>query len=82
MTTHALHDLRSPLMSVLTNAEYLEDLARDVPTLRELLANVPLPPHHRRMLDAILDELQPVSADLVSATRKLDTLIEQLTAAA
>lgn len=73
-----VHDLRTPLMSVLANADHLEELAHDAHALRDALANVPLPAHQRRTLDTILDELSPISKDLVSATRELDTLIERL----
>jgi len=72
------HDMKSPLMSVLANAEHLQELARDAPALRAALATVPLAPEHSRSLSLILDELSPIAADLVTSSRRLGELIEQV----
>jgi signal transduction histidine kinase len=77
-----VHDLRNPLMSLLANAEHLQGLAATVPALREALARVPLEPAHQRDLLAILDDLQPIADDLLSATRELDRLIDDTSSAA
>ena len=76
--TDLLHDLKSPLMTILANAEHLDDLSDGVPALVEALAHVPLAPEQRRLLTAILDDLYPISEELTTATRRLAQLVEQL----
>jgi signal transduction histidine kinase len=73
-----VHDLKTPLMTILSNAQHLEDLSTDVPQLRAALAELPLAARHRRLLDLILDDLKPISEELVSATERLDEMIERL----
>ena len=73
-----LHDLKSPLMTMLANAEHLEELSTSVPTLTEALAHVPLAAEHRRLLAQILDDLLRIAEELTTATRRLAQIAEQL----
>lgn len=73
-----LHDLKSPLMTILANADHLDSLAASVPALNEVLADLPIPLEHRRLLAQILDDLQPISEELTTATRRVGQLVEQL----
>lgn len=76
--TDLLHDLKSPLMTILANAEHLESLSAGAPALAEALERVPLAPEHRRLLAAILADLHPISEELTTATRRLAQIAEQL----
>ncbi len=79
MTARTLvHDLKSPLMAVLANADHLGVLAEDASELREVLRQLPLTDDQRRVLAGIFEQLQPISEDLVGATQELDGLIECL----
>jgi hypothetical protein len=73
-----VHDLKSPLMSILVNAEHLEAIAQAAPELRNILASASLDPEQTRALVQLLDELLPISADLITATRRLRSLLDKL----
>jgi response regulator RpfG family c-di-GMP phosphodiesterase len=73
-----VHDLKSPLMAVLANADHLRTLADEASSLRELLRTARLSPEQRGTLEAILENLLPMSEDLLCATEQLDTMIESL----
>lgn len=78
-TAYALvHDLKSPLMALLANADHLRTLAGEATGLRELLHGARLSPEQRGTLEAIVENLLPMSEDLLSATEQLDTMIECL----
>ncbi len=70
------HDLKTPLMSILANADYLRELADDIPVLRTALEKLTLAPEHQRTLSAILDELKPISEDLLVSTQHMRRLID------
>lgn len=73
-----VHDLKSPLTSILVNAEHLEAIAQAAPQLRNALASAALDPEQTRALVQLLDELLPISADLLTATRDLRALLDKL----
>jgi signal transduction histidine kinase len=73
-----VHDLRSPLMSILANAEHLEHRARGVAELREAVAKTGLAPRYQRELDLILEDVLPIAKDLVTAGQQLEALINRL----
>lgn len=73
-----VHDLKSPLMAVLANADHLRTLADEAANLRELLRTALLSPEQRSTLEALLENLLPMSEDLLCATEQLDSMIECL----
>jgi signal transduction histidine kinase len=73
-----LHDLRTPLTTVLANAEHLELLADGVPALRAAIERSTMTDEHRDELLQILDDLLPVAEDLASVTSDINAVIEQL----
>lgn len=73
-----VHDLKSPLMTVLGSADHLRTLADEVASLRDALSCEPISGEQQSALDAILGDLLPMSEDLVCATEQLDALIETL----
>lgn len=77
-----VHDLRTPLMAILANAEHLQTLSTCVPALREALEKVSLPEDRRRDLFQIFDDLGPVAKDIVVSTRQLGELVDRLQPAA
>ncbi|HEX5061591.1 MAG TPA: hybrid sensor histidine kinase/response regulator [Kofleriaceae bacterium] len=75
-----VHDVKSPIMSLLANTDHLHELAGDVPALRAALAAVPLADEHRRALAFILDELLPISEEMQTSTRRIQELVETVAA--
>jgi hypothetical protein len=79
-TTSLAHEAKTSLMSILLNAEHLQALAQLAPQLREALSRAPLTPEHARALEGLLDELSPLSTDLLAEARHLRQLLETLDA--
>ena len=73
-----VHDLKTPLMSILANAEHLGELAKSTPILREALERMPLPPYQRRELVRMIEDIGPVSEDLKTSTWHLDELVNRI----
>jgi len=73
-----VHDLKTPLMSILANAEHLGELAKSTPLLREALERMPLPAAQRRELVAMVEDIGPVSEDLKTSTWHLDELVNRI----
>ncbi|HMG55919.1 MAG TPA: response regulator, partial [Kofleriaceae bacterium] len=59
-----VHDLKQPLMSLLVNVEHLRELANAAPVLRDALLQAPIPSAQRARLIELVDDLDPVTADL------------------
>jgi response regulator RpfG family c-di-GMP phosphodiesterase len=76
-TTTLLHDLNSPLMTILANADHLETLAAITPTLRDLIESSALTPEQRRPLNQLADDLQPISEELAVAVRRITRMLDQ-----
>lgn len=73
-----VHDLKTPLMSILANAEHIGELGKSAAVLHQALEHVPLAPARRRALAAMLDDLGPVAEDLKKSTWHLDELVNRL----
>jgi two-component system response regulator PhcR len=73
-----VHDLKTPLMSILANAEHIGELAKQTPALHAALQLVPMADRDRRDLVALVDDLGPVCEDLKTSTWHLDDLINRL----
>ena len=73
-----VHDLKTPLMSILANAEHLGELAKSTSVLRDAIERMPLPPRERRDLIAMIEDLGPVSEDLKTSTWHLDELVNRI----
>ena len=65
-------------MSILLNAEALQALAQIAPELRDALACAPLTQEQTRALHVLLEELSPISTDLLIAARHLRHSLEAL----
>jgi len=78
IATSLVHDLKTPLMSILANAEHLGELAKSTAILREALERMPLPPGQRRELIAMIEDVGPVSEDLKTSTWHLDALVNRI----
>jgi signal transduction histidine kinase len=78
IATSLVHDLKTPLMSILANAEHLGELAKSTAILREALERTPLPPSQRRELIAMIEDLGPVSEDLKTSTWHLDEIVNRI----
>lgn len=75
---HLVHDLKQPLMSMLINVEHMRELAKAASTLQEALAVLPLSVNERMRLSALVEDLDPVTADLKTSTLHLGALIDGL----
>jgi signal transduction histidine kinase len=75
-----VHDLKTPLMSILANAEHLAEIAKAVPLLEEGLARLQLPAADREELQARLHDIAPVAEDLKTSTWHLDEIVNRIRA--
>jgi len=73
-----VHDLKQPLMSLLVNVEHLRELANAAPVLRDALLQAPIPSAQRARLIELVDDLDPVTADLRTSGNHLSELISGL----
>jgi signal transduction histidine kinase len=73
-----VHDLKQPLMSLLVNVEHLRELAIAAPVLRDALLQAPIPTAQRGRLLELVDDLDPVTADLKTSGTHLSELISGL----
>ncbi|HLL20835.1 MAG TPA: ATP-binding protein [Kofleriaceae bacterium] len=74
-----VHDLKTPLMSILANAEHIGELAKSSELLRTGLEHIDgIPPARRRELYAMIADLGPVSEDLKTSTWHLDELVNRI----
>ncbi len=73
-----VHDLRQPLMSLLINVDHLRQLAKAAPTLQDALALVPLAADERTRLGMLVDDLDPLTADLKTSAMHLSSMIDGL----
>ena len=73
-----VHDLKQPLMSLLVNVEHLRELANAAPVLRDALLQAPIPSAQRARLIELVDDLDPVTADLRTSGSHLSELISGL----
>jgi signal transduction histidine kinase len=73
-----VHDLKTPLMSILANAEHLGELAKSSALLREALERMTMPPYQRRELVGMIEDLGPISEDLKTSTWHLDELVNRI----
>lgn len=78
MATALVHDLKTPLMSILANAEHLGELAKSTALLREAVERMNLPTQQRRELVLMIQDLGPVSEDLKTSTWHLDELVNRI----
>jgi len=79
-TRTLLHDLKSPLMTILANADHLQTLVAIAPMLKELIASSSLAPELRRPLEQLADDLQPMSEELTVAVRRITHMLDQVRA--
>lgn len=75
-----LHDLKSPLMTILANADHLHTLAATTPKLCEVIASLSIAPEQRDLLEQLVEDLQPISEELSVAVRRINHLVDQLRA--
>jgi two-component system response regulator PhcR len=73
-----VHDLKQPLMSLLVNVEHLRELANAAPVLRDALLQAPIPTAQRARLIELVDDLDPLTADLRTSGTHLSELISGL----
>ncbi|MDB4952491.1 MAG: Two component response regulator [Myxococcales bacterium] len=73
-----VHDLKTPLMSLLTNIEVVSELAEAAPVLRAALAQMRQPPANRDRLYQVIDDLEPVMADFRKSILHLNTMITSM----
>jgi len=78
MASSLVHDLKTPLMSILGNAEHVGELASAAGVLREGIATVALDPEYRRHLQTLIDDIGPATGDIKSAAWLLDELLNRL----
>ena len=78
MASGLVHDLKTPLMSILANAEHIGDLGKHAPLLRAAIEQIEMSPQRRRELIGLIDDLQPVAEDLKKSTWHLDDLVNRL----
>jgi signal transduction histidine kinase len=79
-TRTLLHDLKSPLTTILANADHLQTLAAIAPMLKELIASSSLTPERRRPLEQLADDLEPISEELTVAVRRITHMLDQVRA--
>jgi response regulator RpfG family c-di-GMP phosphodiesterase len=72
-----VHDLKSPLMTILANADHLQTLAEIAPMLRALIESSALTPEERRPLHQLADDLQPMSEEIAIAVRRITHMLDQ-----
>lgn len=75
-----VHDLKTPLMSILANAEHISDIAKSADVLRAAIETYPIPAARKRELIAMIDDLDPVAEDLKTSTWHLDELVNRIRA--
>jgi signal transduction histidine kinase len=73
-----VHDLKQPLMSLLVNVEHLRELANAAPILHDALLHAPIAPAQRARLIELVEDLDPVTADLRTSGLHLSELISGL----
>ena len=73
-----VHDLKQPLMSLLVNVEHLRELANAAPILRDALLHAPVAAAQRARLMELVEDLDPVTADLRTSGLHLSELISGL----
>jgi signal transduction histidine kinase len=73
-----VHDLKTPLMSIIANAEHLSELAKSTAILREALERMDLPERERRALISRVEDIGPVAEDLKTSTWHLDELVNRM----
>lgn len=73
-----VHDLKQPLMSLLINVEHLRELANAAPILVDALLHAPVPLAQRGRLIELVEDLDPVTADLRTSGLHLSELISGL----
>lgn len=72
-----VHDLKSPLMTILANADHLQTLAESAPALRALVESAALSPEQRRSLLQLAEDLQPMSEELTAAVRRITHMLDE-----
>ena len=78
VTGMLIHDLRQPLMSLTVNIDHLRDLAHATPVLREVLSRAALSPDDHARVTQLVEDLEPVTADLRTSADHLGALINSL----
>ena len=78
MATSLVHDLKTPLMSILANAEHLGELAKSTALIREAVERMALPAQQRRELVLMIEDIGPVAEDLKTSTWHLDELVNRI----
>ena len=73
---HMVHDLKQPLMSLVVNAELLQEIADAAPLLRKALEHVPEP--DRARIDELVNELGQVSEDVKTSVEHLNKLVTSM----
>ena len=73
-----VHDLKQPLMSLLVNVEHLRELAVAAPVLHDALLHAPIAPAQRARLLELVEDLDPITADLRTSGLHLSELISGL----
>src|SRR5262249_7646489 len=73
-----VHALQHPLMSMLVNGDHLSEFASVAPFLREALDHARLPEALRERLVVLVNDLEPVMADLKASAMHLNELIAGL----
>src|SRR5262249_34071399 len=73
-----VHDLKQPLMSMLVNVDHLGELASVAPFLRQALDHAPFPESLHERLAVLVNDLEPVMADLKASAMHLNDLIASL----
>jgi two-component system response regulator PhcR len=73
-----VHDLNQPVTSLLTNVERLRELAKAAPILVDALLQAPISLAQRARLIELVDDLDPITADLRTSGLHLKELIARV----
>lgn len=78
MAGSLVHDLKTPLMSILVNTDTIGELASAAPILRDALERAPLGDAQKRQMIAMVEDLEPIATDLKTSAWHLNELVGKL----
>jgi signal transduction histidine kinase len=78
MAGSLVHDLRTPLMSIITNVEHLGELARHSELVRTAVASLAVPADRRERLLTLVEDLPELARDIEQSAWHLSELVDRL----